>query len=72
MPHTEEVSQDGQSTNAQPAKGSSRGDVSVQLLHHGGVTVATHHVLLFLQLLSNLFIFKRVRCGKGGRYMYGE
>merc|ERR1719445_2958919 len=37
-----------------PPKSRGRGDVSVQLVDHRGLSVASHHHLLFPQLLSNI------------------
>ena len=39
------ICQNGESTNTQPTKCSSCGDVSVQLMYHGCLTVTSHYHL---------------------------
>ena len=53
--HTKEVCKHREGPDAKSTKRSGSGDVTVELLHHGGVTMTTHHILLLLQLLSNLY-----------------
>jgi len=43
---THEVGHDGEGSNTETAERGGGGDVSVEFLHHGGVTVTTHHHLL--------------------------
>ena len=51
---TEEISQYREGPDTQTTEGGGRGDVSVQFMDHGLLTVTTHHHLLVFQLLSNL------------------
>ena len=52
--HTKEISEDRECTDAQSSEGSGSGDVPVQFLDHGLLTMTPHHHLLFLQLLGDL------------------
>lgn len=51
----QEVSQDREGPDAQPTEGRSCGDVPIEFMDHGGLSVASHHHLLLLQLLCNIF-----------------
>ena len=51
---TQEISNNGQETDAKASKGSGGGNVSVEFLLHRGIAMSTHGHLLFLQLLGNI------------------
>ena len=51
-----EVGADGEGADAEAAEGRRRGDVPVQLVDHGHLSVAAHHHLLFAKLLGDLRI----------------
>merc|ERR1719397_1992142 len=50
-----EVCEHGKGADAETSKGCSSWDVSVQLVDHGGLSVASHHHLLFLSCLATSF-----------------
>lgn len=50
----QEVGQDRQGSNAQATEGRRCGDVPIELMDHGCLSVAPHHHLLLFQLLSDI------------------
>ena len=49
-----EVGQDRQSSNTETTEGGSGGNVSVELMNHGGLSVSSHHHLQYNVLTPNL------------------
>lgn len=59
---TEEVSQHGEGSDAETTKGSRRGNVAVEFVDHGFLTMAAHDHLLLLELLGHVL-------GAGARHL---
>lgn len=51
---TKEISQNGESSNAETTEGSGSGDVSVEFVNHALLTVTPHQHLLVTELPSNI------------------
>ena len=58
---TKEISQHREGSNTQPTKRSSSWNVTIELVHHWLLSMATHHHLLLFQLFGNLNVSEKRR-----------